>query len=70
MASASVVYYIGATIKMIDSQYDNVEINYGKLANAITERTKVIVPVDLAGICAHVNIIKEIVSLPILSPVS
>ena len=63
-ASASVVQHVGATIVMVDSQKDNVEMDYEKLATAITERTKVIVPVDLAGICADVNKIKEIVTRP------
>ncbi len=63
-ASASVVQHMGATIVMVDSQKDNVEMDYEKLAAAITERTKVIVPVDIAGICADVDKIKEIVNRP------
>lgn len=63
-ASASVVAHVGATIVMVDSQKDNVEMDYEKLADAITEKTKVIVPVDLAGICADVEKIIEIVSRP------
>lgn len=61
-ASASVVQHVGATIVMVDSQKDNVEMDYEKLVAAITKRTKVIVPVDLAGICADVDKIKEMVS--------
>ncbi len=61
-ASASVVQHVGATIVMVDSQKGSVEMDYEKLTEAITERTKVIVPVDLAGICADVDKIKEIVS--------
>ena len=63
-ASASVVAHVGATIVMVDSQIDNVEMDYEKLAEAITERTKVIVPVDLAGICANVDKIREIITRP------
>lgn len=63
-ASASVVAHVGATIVMVDSQKDNVEMDYEKLSDAITERTKVIVPVDLAGICADVEKIKEIITRP------
>lgn len=63
-ASASVVAHVGATIVMVDSQPDNVEMDYEKLADVITERTKVIVPVDLAGICADVEKIKEIITRP------
>ena len=39
-------------------------MDYDKLADAITERTKVIVPVDIAGICADVDKVREIVSRP------
>ena len=63
-ASASVVAHVGAKIVMVDSQKDCVEMDYERLADAITERTKVIVPVDLAGICADVEKIMEIVSRP------
>ena len=63
-ASASVVAHVGATVIMVDSQKDNVEMDYDKLAAAITERTKVIVPVDLAGICADVDKIREIICRP------
>lgn len=63
-ASASVVAHVGATIVMVDSQKDNVEMDYDKLADAITERTKVIVPVDIAGIIADLDKVKEIVNRP------
>ena len=63
-ASASVVAHVGATLVLVDSQKDNVEMDYEKLAAAITERTKVIVPVDIAGICADVDKVREIVSRP------
>lgn len=63
-ASASVVAHVGATIVMVDSQKDNVEMDYEQLAEAITERTKVIVPVDLAGIVADLDKVKEIINRP------
>ena len=63
-ASASVVAHVGATIVMVDSQKNNVEMDYDKLANAITERTKVIVPVDIAGIVADLDKVKEIINRP------
>ena len=63
-ASASVVAHVGATIVMVDSQKGNVEMDYDKLAEAITERTKVSVPVDIAGICADVDKIREIITRP------
>lgn len=49
-ASCSVICHVGATPIMVDSQSDNVEMDYEKLAEAITENTKVIIPVDIAGI--------------------
>lgn len=49
-ATASVVQHVGAKIVFVDSQRDCVEMDYDKLADAITEKTKVIVPVDLGGV--------------------
>lgn len=60
-ATASVVTHVGAKLVMIDSQKDNVEMDYDKLADAITEKTKVIVPVDLGGIVADYDRVFEIV---------
>ena len=60
-ASASVVAHVGATIKMVDIQKGNFEMDYDQLADAITEKTKVVVPVDLAGIVCDYDRIFEIV---------
>lgn len=49
-ASASVVCHVGAKLVLIDTQKDSLEMDYDKLADAITEKTKVIIPVDLGGI--------------------
>ena len=49
-ATASVTQHVGCKVVMVDSQKDNVEMDYDKLAEAITEHTKVICPVDLGGI--------------------
>ncbi len=49
-ASASVVYHVGAKVVFVDVQKDSLEINYEGLEKAITEKTKAIIPVDLAGI--------------------
>ncbi len=49
-ATASVTQHVGCKVVMVDSQKDNVEMDYDKLAEAITERTKVICPVDLGGV--------------------
>ena len=49
-ASASVTQHVGCKLVLVDSQKDCVEMDYEKLADAITEKTKVICPVDLGGI--------------------
>ena len=49
-ASASVICHVGATVILVDTQEDSLEMDYDAMEAAITERTKVIIPVDLAGI--------------------
>ena len=49
-ASASIVWHVGAKIVFIDIQKDSLEMNYEAVEAAINERTKAIIPVDLAGI--------------------
>lgn len=49
-ASASVTCHVGAKLVLIDTQKDSLEMDYDKLAEAITEKTKVIIPVDLGGV--------------------
>lgn len=49
-ASASVVCHVGAKPVLVDSQPNCLEMDYDAVASAITERTKAIIPVDLAGI--------------------
>ena len=49
-ATASVTQHVGCKVVMVDSQKDTVEMDYDKLAEAITEHTKVICPVDLGGV--------------------
>ena len=49
-ASASVVCHVGAKLVLIDTQEDSLEMDYDKLAEAITEKTKVIIPVELGGV--------------------
>ena len=60
-ATASVTQHVGAKLVMIDSQKDNVEMDYDQLADAITDRTKVIIPVDLGGVVADYDRLIEIV---------
>lgn len=49
-ATASVTCHVGATVVMVDTTPNSFEMDYDKLSDAITERTKVIIPVDLAGV--------------------
>ena len=49
-ATASVTCHVGAKVVMVDTAPGSFEMDYDKLVDAITERTKVIIPVDLAGI--------------------
>ena len=51
-ASASAAIHCGAKVVFVDSQPDCAEMNYDKVAEAITEKTKAIVAVDLGGIIA------------------
>ena len=60
-ATASVTQHVGCRLVMVDSQKDNVEMDYEQLEQAITERTKVIIPVDIAGIVADYDRVYEIV---------
>jgi dTDP-4-amino-4,6-dideoxygalactose transaminase len=60
-ATASVTQHVGCKLVMVDSQKDSVEMDYDQLEKAITEHTKVIVPVDLAGIVADYDRVLEIV---------
>ncbi|MBQ5943991.1 MAG: DegT/DnrJ/EryC1/StrS aminotransferase family protein [Bacteroidales bacterium] len=60
-ATASVTQHVGCRLVMVDSQPDNVEMDYDKLADAITERTKVICPVDLGGIVCDYDKVFEII---------
>ncbi|WMB30175.1 DegT/DnrJ/EryC1/StrS family aminotransferase [Streptococcus didelphis] len=49
-ASCSVIEHVGATPVIIDIQENTFQFDYDKLRKAITNNTKVIIPVDLAGI--------------------
>ena len=49
-ATASVVHHVGAKIVMVDVAPDSFEIDYDRILDAITERTKVVMPVDLGGV--------------------
>ena len=60
-ASASVVCHVGAKLILIDTQRDSLEMDYKQLENAITEKTKVIIPVDLGGVPCDYDRILSIV---------
>lgn len=60
-ATASVVCHVGAKLVLVDVQKDCFEADYGRLEDLITERTKVIVPVDLGGVPCDYDRIFEIV---------
>ena len=49
-ASASVICHVGAKLVLVDTAPNSFEMDYSKLADAITEKTKVIIPVDLGGV--------------------
>ena len=53
-ATASVINHVGANIVLVDTAKDSFEMDYDKLGDAITQNTKVIMPVDIAGkICDY-----------------
>ncbi len=60
-ATASVVYHVGATPVIVDCKKDSYEMDYDKVEAAINEKTKVIIPVDLAGVICDYDRIYEIV---------
>lgn len=49
-ATASVTCHVGAKVVLVDTAPNSYEMDYEKLADAITERTKVVMPVDLGGV--------------------
>ena len=60
-ATASVTQHVGCKLVMVDSQKDSVEMDYDQLEKAITEKTKVIAPVDIAGVVANYDKVFEII---------
>lgn len=60
-ATASVTQHVGVKLVLVDSQKDCVEMDYDQLSDAITERTKVIMPVDLGGIMCDYDKIYEVI---------
>ena len=60
-ASCSVIYHVGAKAVIVDIAEDSHEMNYNALADAITENTKAVIPVDLAGIPCDYDRIFEVI---------
>ncbi len=60
-ASASPIVHVGATPVLVDTQKDSLEMDYDKLAKAINEKTKAIIPVDVAGIICDYNKLFQII---------
>lgn len=60
-ASASVINHVGAKIVLVDSQENTIELDYDALENSITDKTKAIIPVDLAGVPCDYDRIFDIV---------
>ena len=60
-ASCSVICHVGAKPILVDIQKDNLEMDYEKLENAITEKTKAIIPIDVGGVLCDYDKIKQII---------
>lgn len=61
-ASASVINHVGAKIVLVDTAKDSYQMDYNSLSDAITARTKAIIPVDIAGVMCDYQRIFEIVN--------
>ncbi len=60
-ATAAAAIHCGAKIVFVDNQKDSLEMDYEKVSNAITEKTKAIVAVDLAGIIVDFDKLYKVV---------
>lgn len=60
-ASCSVICHVGATPVLVDIQEDSLEMDYNQLERAITDKTKAIIPIDIAGIICDYDKIYEVV---------
>ncbi len=59
-ASASVVCHVGATLKLIDVEKGTYHLDYDALEHAITDKTKAVIPVDIAGVMVDYDRIRSI----------
>ena len=60
-ATASVVCHVGATLVMCDVKKGTYHIDYKQIAEKITPRTKVVIPVDIGGVMVNYRKIFECV---------
>ena len=60
-ASASVIHHVGAKIVLVDTARDSYQMDYDQLEQAINEKTKAIIPVDIAGVMCDYDRIFDIV---------
>jgi len=60
-ASASVIHHVGAKIVLIDTALDSFEMDYDQMEAAITDKTKAIIPIDIAGVMCNYDRIFEVV---------
>lgn len=61
-ASASVIHHVGAKIVLVDTAEGSYQMDYKKLSEAITEKTKAVICVDLAGVPCDYDKIFEVVN--------
>ena len=61
-ASASVICHVGAKVVLADTAPGSFEMDYDKLADLITDKTKAIIPVDIAGVMCDYDKIFEVVN--------
>ena len=60
-ATASVVCHVGARLVLVDTGTESFQMDYDKLEAAVTERTKVIIPVELGGVVCDYDRLFQIV---------
>ena len=61
-ASASVIHHCGAKIVLLDSGKDSFHIDYDAISDAITGKTKAIIPVDIAGVMCDYDRVFEAIN--------
>ena len=62
-ASASPIHHVGAKIVLVDTAPGSYEMDYMALGDAITERTKAVIPIDLGGRMCDYNQLRSVLLL-------